>query len=95
MLVKTHKIKTEYTRLSKNKKSHAYTRYRTMVVLCCDCCGTIFERAQGSMDPKRISNDYPHVCDQCNPKKFAQKVGVTNRNFWNIPADSDIDITKL
>ena len=53
MLVKTHKIKTEYNRLSKNKKSHAYTRYRTMVVLCCDCCDTTFERAKGSMDPKK------------------------------------------
>ena len=89
------KIKTEYTRVSKNKKSHAYTRYKTVVILQCDCCNTVFGRDKGKMDPKRISNDYSHVCDNCHPKHFAQKIGVTNRNFWNIPADSDMDITKL
>ena len=89
------KIKTEYTRVSKNKKSHVYTRHRTVVVLKCDACNTLFEREQGLMDKKRISNDYQHVCPDCNPKQFAQKAGVVNRNFWNTPADSDIDITKL
>jgi rubredoxin len=95
MLMEIRKIKTEYTRASKNKKSHAYTRYKTVLVIRCDSCGTLFEREQGSMDRKRATNNFQHVCPNCNPKKFAQKVGVVNRNFWNIPADSDVDITKL
>lgn len=92
MLVETRKIKTEYTRVSKNKKSHTYTRYKTIHILCCDCCNTMFEREQGTMDRKRATNDFQHVCPNCNPKKFAQKVGVVNRNFWNTPAGSDIKI---
>jgi hypothetical protein len=47
------------------------------------------------MDKKRASNDYKHVCSNCNPKQFAQTVGVRNRNFWNMPVDTDIDITKF
>lgn len=92
MLVETRKIKTEYIRMSKNKKSHAYTRYKTICILRCDSCNTIFEREQGSMDRKRATNNYQHVCSGCNPKKFAQKVGVASRNFWNTPADSDVKI---
>jgi hypothetical protein len=92
MLIETLKVKIEYTRTSKYKKSHAYTRYRTVVVLKCDSCNTVFEREQGSMDRKRISNDYQHVCSGCNPKQFAQKAGVENRKFWNTPADSDTKI---
>jgi hypothetical protein len=92
MLVETRKIKVEYTRVSKNKKSHTYSRYKTVVVLKCDACNTLFERDKGSMDRKRISNEYQHVCTGCNSKQFAQKVGVGNRNFWNIPAGSDAKI---
>ena len=92
MLVETRKIKTEYTRMSKNKKSHTYTRYKTVLVLCCDNCNTTFEREQGSMDRKRATTNYQHVCSKCNPKQFAQKVGVLNRNFWNTPAGSDTKI---
>ena len=92
MLVEIRKVKVEYTRMSKNKKSHTYSRYKTVVVLKCDACNTIFERDHGLMDRKRVSNDYRHVCPNCNPKQFAQKVGVENRNFWGLPAGSDTKI---
>jgi hypothetical protein len=92
MLIETRKVKVEYTRVSKNKKSHAYSRYKTVVVLKCDACNTLFEREQGLMDRKRISNDYQHVCTGCDPKRFAQKVGVENRKFWIMPAGSDTKI---
>jgi hypothetical protein len=89
MFIETRKIKTEYTRYSKNGKSHAYSRYKNVVVLKCDVCNTLFERDQGLMDRRRVSNDYRHVCSACNPKKFAQMVGVENRFFWNQSVDSD------
>jgi hypothetical protein len=92
MFIEIHKVKLEYTRVSKNKKSHTYSRYKTLVVLKCDACNTLFEREQGLMDRKRISNDYQHVCPNCNPKQFAQKTGVENRKFWNTPAGSDTKI---
>jgi len=47
------------------------------------------------MDPKRISNNYFHVCQSCDSKKFAQKKGVEKKQVWNIPASSDLDISKL
>ena len=95
MLITTRKVKTKHTRLSKNKKSHTYTRYKIVAVFECDSCKSLFERDQGSMDKKRISGNFLHVCSNCNQKQFAQQAGVKSRKFWNIPADSDTDITKL
>jgi hypothetical protein len=89
MFVQTKKIVTNYTRTSKLKKSHAYTRIKTVVVFQCDSCKSLFERDQGKMDKQRISNHYFHVCASCNPKQFAQKKGVENRRVWGLSADSD------
>jgi hypothetical protein len=47
------------------------------------------------MDPKRISNNYFHVCENCDAKTFAQKKGVEKKQIWNIPASSDLDISKI
>lgn len=89
MIIETRKIKTTHTRKSKSGKEHTYSRYRTVVVLKCNSCNTTFERDRSLMDPKRISNEFLHVCANCNQKKFAQKAGVDSRKFWNTPADSD------
>jgi hypothetical protein len=94
MLIETKKITTEYTRASKCNKSHTYTRTKTVVVIQCDNCQSLFEREQGKMSKKRISLDYYHVCVTCDPKRFAQKRGVERRKLWNLSADSDVDITK-
>ena len=72
-----------------------YTRERTYVALRCDSCDAEFERARGSMDPKRLSNNYFHVCKNCNSKVFAQKKGVERKHIWDMPASSDLDISKL
>lgn len=61
----------------------------------CDNCQSIFKREVGSVDPKRLSNNYYHVCTDCNPKQFAQKKGIENRKFWNTSVDSDLDISKI
>lgn len=95
MLIKIRKVTTSYTRNSKCGKSHVYTRTKTVVVMQCDNCSSIFEREQGKMNSKRISTEYYHVCNNCNTKQFAQQRGVERRKMWNLSADSDIDITKI
>jgi len=47
------------------------------------------------MDPKRVSNNYYHVCDSCDAKVFAQKKGVDRKKIWDMPASLDIPISKL
>ena len=47
------------------------------------------------MDPKRISNNYLHVCENCDAKTFAQKKGVVKRKKLDLPADGLITIDEL
>lgn len=95
MFIKEYQKQTLHNRKSKNGNLHSYHRNRTYVVLRCDNCDTEFERERGSMDPKRISNNYFHVCDNCDAKVFAQKRGVQKKQVWDLPASSDLDISKL
>ena len=84
-----------HTRKSKLGTDHTYTRERTVLLFSCDSCNETFKREKGSMDPKRISNNYFHVCANCDPKKFAQKKGVENRLLWDMKASSLDDVSKL
>ena len=95
MFIQQYTLKKMYERLSKLGKTHTYYRDVTMVVMRCDSCNTEFERSRGSMDPKRISNNYFHVCSNCDAKRFAQKRGVERKRVWDLPASSDIPISKL
>ena len=95
MFIKEYTIKKLHERASKLGKVHQYYRNVTMVLLICDNCGVEFERPRGSMDPKRISNNYFHVCDTCDAKRFAQKRGVDRKRVWDMPASSDIPISKF
>ena len=95
MFIREYILKKMYERLSKLGKAHTYYRDVTMVVLRCDSCNTEFERSRGSMDPKRLSNNYFHVCGNCDAKKFAQKKGVERKQVWNMSASSDLPIGKL
>ena len=54
-----------------------------------------FLRDKGSIDPKRLSNHYHHVCPTCDPKRFAQKKGVEKRKKLDLPADGLVTIDKL
>jgi hypothetical protein len=89
------KYNSEYQRPSKTGLLHTYTKTKTVAVFTCDCCNISFQRDLGKMDRKRLSNDYYHVCPDCNAKKFAQQKGVERRRIWNIPANSDLDISTL
>jgi hypothetical protein len=95
MFIREYTLKKRYERSSKLGKVHTYYRDVTMVVMRCDSCETDFERSRGSMDPKRLSNNYFHVCKNCDAKRFAQKKGVERKQVWNLHASSDIPISKL
>ena len=84
-----------YNRTSKNGLIHSYDKKRAIVVLRCDNCNLIFHRARGSMDPKRLNNNYFHVCNQCDSKKFAQKKSIQKMQIWDMKASSLEDISKL
>lgn len=95
MFIREYFYKKSYERPSKLGKMHTYTRNVTMCVFRCDNCNTEFERERGSMNPKRLSNNYFHVCKNCDSKVFAQKKGVERKQVWNLHASSDIPISKL
>ncbi len=87
--------KTTHVRKSKNGTEHTYYRHKTLILLRCDNCAVEFTRERGTMDPKRLSNNYFHVCINCDNKKFAQKKGVEKKQVWNMSASSDLPIGKF
>lgn len=95
MYIKEYMIDTWHMRTSKLGKQHTYNRKKTMVLFRCDSCDTEFSRPRGSMDPKRISNNYFHVCESCDNKRFAQKRGASKRTIWKLKASSSIPIGKI
>lgn len=95
MYLGTHEETIYYTRTSKLGHEHAYNRTRRYVVFRCDNCGEQFNRLKGAMDPKRLNNNYFHCCNNCDSKKFAQKKGAERRTIWDMPVNSDLDISRL
>jgi hypothetical protein len=95
MFIREYKLTKRHERNSKTGVKHAYKRTTSMVVMRCDNCDVQFERARGSMDPKRLSNNYFHVCSGCDSKRFAQKKGVERKQVWNLPASSNLPIGKF
>lgn len=95
MLITTEYQLTEYTRLSKLGTEHTYSRKKTILILRCDCCGEIFRREKGSMNPKRMNNTVYHVCTNCNVKQFAQEKGVEKRHLWDMPVSSLKKLSQL
>lgn len=95
MYLGEHIEKNRYTRRSKSGVEHEYFREQTVIQLRCDNCNTEFTRPKGSMSPKRLSNNYFHVCKNCDSKKFAQKKGVEKRKIWNMSASSSLSISNL
>ncbi len=84
-----------YTRISKLGVEHTYNRTRTYVVFRCDNCGEIFNRLKEKISPKRLNNNYFHCCSNCDSKRFAQKKGAERRTIWDMPVNSDLDISRL
>jgi hypothetical protein len=95
MYIRATVEKIEYIRISKLGSTHQYTRKRTRLVFNCDSCGIEFSRLKGSMDPKRLSNNYFHCCSACDSKKFAQRKGVERKKIWDMPASSTLPINRF
>jgi len=87
--------KSRHTRKSKTGIVHEYSRCKTYIRFRCDNCGAEFERARSKMSPNRLNNNYFHVCDNCNAKKFAQRKGVEKKQMWNMTASSSTPISRL
>tara|TARA_B110000091_G_scaffold170890_1_gene183629 strand:+ start:217 stop:519 length:303 start_codon:yes stop_codon:yes gene_type:complete len=95
MFIREFKKESRHVRKSKTGKEHTYTREVTYCVFRCDNCDVEFNRTRGSMNPKRLNNNYFHVCKTCDSKKFAQKKGVERKQVWNMSASSSTPINKL
>ena len=95
MFLKEVKKKTKHVRKSKLGTSHEYFRTQTWCIFKCDSCSNEFERTRGSMDPKRLNNNYFHVCKDCDAKRFAQKKGVERKQVWEMNVSSDLPIGRL
>ena len=95
MFIKEIKNKCEYTRTSKTGVEHTYYRHKTIVLLKCDNCGDEFSRPKSQIDPRRLNNNFFHVCENCDAKRFAQKRAVERKKVWDLPASSDLPISKL
>jgi len=88
MYIGTEFRENYYVRTGKRGKVHTYSRKKTVVLFRCDCCQEVFKRDKGNMDPKRLNNNFYHVCGNCDAKKFAQEKGVEARNVWDMPVSS-------
>lgn len=95
MFLKEEIEKYQHQRVSKLGNAHSYVREKTVAVFRCDNCGEIFKRDRAKMSPKRLNNNYFHVCSNCNAKKFAQRKGVEKKHIWDMPASSLDDVSKL
>lgn len=84
-----------FTRKSKLGHEHCYYRDCTILIFRCDSCNELFVRPRGKMDPNRINNNVFHVCGNCDAKRFAQRKGQERKAVWDLPASSDLDISKL
>lgn len=95
MFLTTVVMENQYSRPSKLGKVHSYVRSKIFGIFSCDSCQQTFQREIGKMERKRLSNNYYHVCQNCDWKRFAQQKGVERRKVWNMSVDSDINIDKI
>jgi len=94
MFLKKEIQQSQYVRISKLGVEHEYTRRKTVAVFRCDNCDGEFIRDLKHMDHKRLSNNYFHVCSNCDAKKFAQRKGVERKQIWDMPASSTLPVGK-
>jgi hypothetical protein len=94
MFIKTEIQQNHYVRLSKLGHRHEYVRNKTAVILRCDSCDREFARDLKHIDRKRLSNNYFHCCADCDAKKFAQRIGVEQKQIWDMPASITLPVGK-
>ena len=94
MFIKTEIQENQYSRRSKCGEEHSYSRKKTVAVFRCDNCDTEFNRDLKHVDRKRLSNNYFHVCSNCDAKRFAQRKGVEQKKIWDLPASTTLPVGK-
>ena len=94
MFLKTKRQRTIHSRTSKLGLTHNYERIKTIAEFRCDNCDTEFERDIRKVDRKRLSNNYFHVCTDCDSKRFAQRKGVEQKKIWDLPASTTLPVGK-
>jgi hypothetical protein len=95
MFLKIETQINQYVRLSKLGIEHHYTRKKSVALLRCDNCDEAFSRDLKHIDRKRLSNNYFHVCLNCDAKRFAQRKGVEQKKIWDMPASIDLPVGKF
>ena len=95
MFLKTETQKNQYTRRSKCGKDHSYVRNKTIAIFRCDNCDELFSRDLKHIDRKRLSNNYFHCCSNCDAKRFAQRKGVEQKKIWDMPASTELPVSKF
>lgn len=94
MFLELRREKRLYSRKSKMGLPHKYYRWRSIALFRCDNCDSLFEKDLKHMHSKRLSNNYFHVCANCDPKRFGQKRAVEKKRIWDMPASADLPINK-
>ena len=94
MFIRTETQENQYIRRSKCGKDHIYKRKKTVAVFICDNCEDSFTRDLKHIDRKRLSNNYFHVCQNCDAKRFAQRKGVEQKKIWDLPASTTLPVGK-
>jgi hypothetical protein len=94
MFLKTKSQQSQYVRISKLGVEHVYVRTKTIAVFRCDNCDETFERELKKISTKRLSNNYFHVCSNCDVKRFAQRKGVERKRIWDLPASTELPVGK-
>jgi hypothetical protein len=95
MFLKTEIQENQYVRRSKCGEDHEYSRKKTVAIFCCDNCDIEFTRDLKHINRKRLSNNYFHVCSNCDAKRFAQRKGVEQKQIWNLPASTTLPVGKF
>ena len=92
MFLGTEQKESTHKRKSKHGNEHEYKRVKTVVKLQCDNCDNVFTRDLKKISRARLSNNYFHVCNDCDAKRFAQRKGVEQKQMWDMPVNTDIII---
>ena len=77
-----------HQRESKLGNTHNFKRRRSVYHFRCDACGKEFLRDKSKVTPSRASNNFHHVCANCDVHRYAQRVGVEMRKIYNLDASS-------
>lgn len=95
MFIRVDIEENRYSRSSKTGLEHQYTRKKTLAVFICDNCDRYFSRELKKINRKRLSNNYFHCCGDCDYRRFAQRKGVERKKIWDMPAGTDLPVSKF